>query len=267
MEWNFRKLVLSGIVIAGLVFLAQWKISQMEKRFEIVQDKITKEVRQSFKQLSDSVSAQSEVQVVLQPNLFDRMFNTQAKKQYDEIRKLIPEAIKQEMERNNMDKAPTIITKNQIVIQGDSVLFLNSEGVITKTAKVQPINGDSSLLIIVPQEIELTTVAVLPDDKDPSKLSMYVTAYNRTTGDSIRIEKSMTYVLPGKNKKWEFNYKPYIGLNYDMRNGSAVPKAGIDVVTYNSRKFKANIGGLEIRQNLKNQESFVDLKVIQLQFK
>lgn len=267
MEWNFRKIVALGIVIAGIVFLAQWKISQLEKRFEIAQDKITKEVRQSFKQLSDSVSAQSEVQVVLQPNLFDRMFNTQAKKQYEEIRKLIPEAIKQEMERNNMDKAPTIITKNQIVIQGDSVLFLNSEGVITKTAKVQPINGDSSLLIIVPQEIELTTVAVLPDDKDPSKLSMYVTAYNRTTGDSIRIEKSMTYVLPGKNKKWEFNYKPYIGLNYDMRNGSAVPKAGIDVVTYNSRKFKANIGGLEIRQNLKNQESFVDLKVIQLQFK
>lgn len=267
MNWDFRKLIIFGILATCIVFVAQWKIAQMEGKLEIAQDKITKEVRQSFRQLSDSISAQSEVQVVVQPNLFDRMFNTAAKKQYDEIRKLIPQAIKEEMEKNGMDKAPTIITKNQLVIQGDSVLFVNSEGVITKTAKVQPINGDSSLLIIVPQEIELTTVTALPDDKDPSKLSMYVTAYNKTTGDSIRIEKSMTFVLPGKNKKWEFNYKPYVGLNYDLRNGSAVPKAGIDVVTYNSKRFKANIGGLEIRQNLKNQESFVDLKVIQLQFK
>lgn len=267
MNWDFRKLIIFGILATAVVFVAQWKISQMEKKFEMAQDKITKEVRQSFKQLSDSVSAQSEVQVVVQPNLFDRMFNTAAKKQYEEIRNLIPQAIKEEMAKNGTDKAPTIITKNQLVIQGDSVMFLNSEGVITKTGKVQPINGDSSLLIIVPQEIELTTVTALPDDKDPSKLSMYVTAYNRTTGDSIRIEKSLTFVLPGKNKRWEFNYKPYIGLNYDLRNGSAVPKAGIDIVTYNSRKFKANIGGLEIRQNLKNQESFVDLKVIQLQFK
>jgi hypothetical protein len=267
MDWNFRKLVIIGILVAGLVFLAQWKISQMEKKFEIVQNNITKEVRQSFKQLSDSVSAQAEIQVVAPPNMFDRMFNTEAKKQYEEIRKMIPQVIKDELAKNNMDKAPTIINKSQIMIQGDSVMFLNSEGIITKTAKVQPINGDSSLLIIVPQEIELTTVTAIPDDKDPTKLSMYVSAYNRTTGDSLKIEKSLTFVLPGKNKRWEFNYRPYIGLNYDLRNGSGVPKAGIDIVTYNSKRFRANIGGIEIRQNLKNQESFVDLKIIQMQFK
>lgn len=267
MDWNFRKLVIAGIVVTALVFVVQWKVAQMESKIEVIQTNITKEVRQSFKQLSDSVSAQSEVQVVLQPNMFDRMFNTETKKHYEEIKKLIPQTIKEELRKNKIDNAPTIITKNQILIQGDSAMFLNSEGIVTKTAKVQPVNGDSSLLILVPQEIELTTVTALPDDKDPSKLSMYVTAYNKTTGDSLKIEKSITFALPGKNSKWEFNYKPYIGLNYDLRNGSGVPKAGIDFVTYNSKRFKANIGGIEIRQNLKNQESFVDLKVIQLQFK
>lgn len=267
MNWDFRKLIIFGILATCIVFVAQWKIAQMEKKFDLAQDKITKEVRQSFRQLSDSVSAQSQVEVVVEPNLFDKMFNTAAKKQYDEIRKMIPNAIKEEMDKHGMDKAPTIITKNQLVIQGDSAMFLNSEGVITKVAKVQPVNGDTSLLIIVPQEIELTTVTALPDKDDPTKLSMYVTAYNKTTGDSLRIQQSVTYVLPGKKKRWEFNYKPYIGMNVDMRNGSAVPKAGLDIVTYNSKRFKANIGGLEIRQNLKNQESFVDLKVIQFQFK
>ena len=64
-------------------------------------------------------------------------------------------------------------------------------------------NGDTSLLIIVPQEIELTTVTALPDKDDPTKLSMYVTAYNKTTGDSLRIQQSVTCVRPGKKKRWE----------------------------------------------------------------
>ena len=132
MNWDFRKLIIFGILATCIVFVAQWKIAQMEKKFDLAQDKITKEVRQSFRQLSDSVSAQSQVEVVVEPNLFDKMFNTAAKKQYDEIRKMIPNAIKEEMDKHGMDKAPTIITKNQLVIQGDSAMFLNSEGVISK---------------------------------------------------------------------------------------------------------------------------------------
>lgn len=267
MNWDFRKLVMLGILATCIVFVAQWKIAQMEKKFDVMQTKIQNEMMQNFKQLSDSVSAQSEVRVVVQPNIFDKIFNTQSEKQYEAIKKLIPKAVKEELDKHNLDKATTVITKNQLLIQGDSVLFLNSDGIITKTAKIQPINGDSSLLIIVPQEIELTTVTAIPDKDDPTKLSMYITAYNKTTGDSIRVDKSITYVIPSKKTKWEFNYKPYIGMNLDLRNGSVVPKAGVDIVTYNSKRFKANIGGLEIRQNLKNQESFVDLKVIQLQFK
>lgn len=267
MNWDFRKLVIIGILVAGLVYAAQWKLAQFGKKLDTMQSELNIEMRQSFKQLSDSVSAQSQVEVVVQPNTFDKLFNTAANKQYEAIRNMIPQVIKDELERNNLNKAPTIITKNQLIIQGDSALFLNSDGIITKTAKVEPINGDSSLLIIIPQEIELTTVTAMPDKDDPTKLSMYVSAYNKTTGDSLKIQQSMTYVLPGKSKKWELNYKPYVGVGYDLSNGSVLPKVGVDIVTYNSKRLKANIGGIEIRQNLKNQQSFVDLKIIQLQFK
>lgn len=267
MNLDFRKLVIAGLIITVIIFIAQWKLAQLEDKMNDFKKDVNNQITQNFKQLSDSVSAQSEVNVVLQPTLFEKFFNTAENKRYEEIKKMIPNAIKEELNKHNLDKGTIIITKNQLLIKGDSAVFLNSDGVVTKTAKVQPINGDSSLLIIVPQEIELTTVTATADKKDPSKLNVFVSAYNKTTGDSLKIDKAITYVLDKNDKKWEFNYKPYIGFNYDLRNGSGVPKAGIDFVTYNSKRIKANIGGIEIRQNLKNQESFVDLKILQLQFK
>lgn len=264
---EIRKIVMIGIAVAGLIFLAQWKLAQMENKFDAMKTGFEQKLDKSFKTLSDSISVRSEVEVVVQPNMFDKMFNTAANKHYNEIKKLIPEAIKKEMKEHGTDGGTVIINKSSLVIQGDSAMFLNSDGIITKVAKVQPISEDSSLLIVVPQEIELTTVTAQPDKDNPSNVNVYVTAYNRTTGDSLKIEKSMSFVLPGSKKRWEVNYKPYIGMNYDLTNGSWLPKAGIDLLTYNSKKFRAQIAGVEIRQNLKNQNSFVDLKLIQMQFK
>lgn len=264
---EIRKIVIIGIVATLVIFIGQLFLTYMDGKIEDMQTGIEQKMENNFKTLSDSVSVRSEVQVVVQPNMFDKMFNSAANKQYNEIKKLIPEAIRKEMKEQGKDKGTVVINKSSLMIQGDSAMFLNEDGVITKVAKVQPISEDSSLLIIVPQEIELTTVTAQPDKDNPSNISVYVSAYNRTTGDSLRIEKSMTFVLPGSKKRWEFNYKPYIGMNYDMTNGSWLPKAGIDLLTYNSKKFRAQIAGVEIRQNLKNQNSFVDLKLIQMQFK
>lgn len=264
---EIRKIVIIGIVVALSIFLGQIFLVHMENKFEKMQSNIEQKMEKSFKTLSDSVSVRSDVQVVVPPNMFDKMFNTAANKHYNEIKKMIPEAIRQEMKESGVDKGTVIINKSSLVIQGDSAMFLNESGIITKVAKVQPISEDSSLLIIVPQEIELTTVTAQPDKDNPSNINVYVSAYNRTTGDSLRIEKSMTFVLPGAKKRWELNYKPYVGMNYDMTNGSWLPKAGIDLLTYNSKSFRAQIAGVEIRQNLKNQNSFVDLKLIQMQFK
>jgi hypothetical protein len=251
------------LILAGVVFFFQWRISKM-------QDKVTSmntDIDNQFKTLNDGVSAKSQVNVVAQPNLFDKIFNTALNKQYEEIKKMIPDAVRQEMKNLKIENSTTTITKSSFVIQGDSALFLNKDGIITKVAKVQPINEDSSLLIIVPQEIELTTVQANYDPNDNTKVQVFVTAINKTTGDTLKIDKSLTSVLPGKQKKWNFSYKPYIGLNYDLINGGIVGKAGIDPIVYNSKKVRINMFGLEIRQNLKNQNSFVDLKLLQLQLK
>lgn len=260
---KIKDYVMFGLILAAVIFFFNWKMSKMQDQ---VSD-LNKDVDNQFKTLSDSVSAKSEVQVVAQPGLFDKVFNTALNKQFNEIKKMIPEAVRGEMKNLKIENSTTTITKSSFVIEGDSAMFLNQDGIITKTAKVVPLNGDSSLLIVVPQEIELTTVQANPDPKDNTKVQVFVTAYNRTTGDSLKINKSLTYVLPGKAKKWEFNYKPYVGANYDLINGGVVAKAGLEPIVFNSKKFNMNIGGIEIRQNLKNRDSFVDLKIVQFQFK
>ena len=260
---KIKDYVMFGLILAAVIFFFNWKMSKMQDQMT----SLNNDVDNQFKTLSDSVSAKSEVQVLAQPNLFDKIFNTALNKQFNDIKKMIPEAVKSEMKNLKIENSTTTITKSSFVIEGDSAIFFNQDGIITKTAKVVPLNGDSSLLVIVPQEIELTTVQANPDPKDNTKVQVFVTAYNKTTGDSLRINKSLTYVLPGKVKKWEFNYKPYVGANYDLVNGGLVAKAGIEPIIYNSKKFNMHIGGIEIRQNLKNRNSFVDLKLIQFQFK
>ena len=260
---KLKDYVFFGLILAAVCFFFNWKLSQVTESV----NKIDNDIDNQFKVLSDSVSAKSQVTVIAQPNMFDKMFNTAANKQMNEIKKLIPQAVKENMKNLKIENSTTTITKSNFMLEGDSLMYLNEDGVISKIVKVVPLTEDSSLLIIVPQEIEITTVQANPDPKDLTKLNFYVTAYNKTTGDSLRINQSITYVLPGKQKKWEFNYKPYIGLNYDLVNGGLVGKAGFDPLVYNGKKMNMHLLGVEIRQNLKNQNSFVDLKLVQLQLK
>lgn len=262
-----RKIVILGIIVCCVIFVAQWGMTRMENKINSVRGNIENKLDKDFKVLSDNISARSETEIVVEPNLFQKMFNTAANKHYNEIKNMIPEAIREELGEHDMENGTTIINRSSLVLQGDSAIFLNEDGIVTKVAKVQPIGDDSSMLIIVPQEIELTTLTAQPDMENPENVKLFVTAFNKTTGDSLRIQKSMTFVMPEDKKKFKFNYKPYIGMNYDLVNNSWAPKAGIDFITYNSKKFKAQIAGIEIRQNLKNQNSFVDLRIIQMQFK
>jgi len=263
---KIRDLIVFGLIIAGIIFFFQWRLGRMEEKMMNMQNSVNGKIDNSFRILSDSVSAKSQITVLAQPGLFDKIFNTALNKQYKDIQEMIPKAVKGEIEKLKIENKTTTITKTEFIIKGDSVIYLNSEGVVKKIAKIIPLNKDSSLLIIVPQDIELTTVQVNPDKDDPSKLSLFVTAFNKTTGDTIRIKNSITYVIPEKNK-WKFNYKPYIGLDYDLLDGGLAPKAGLNIITYNGKKVIINMAGIEIKQNLKNQKSGIDIKLIQLQLK
>ncbi len=257
----------SHIILAVIIIIFfQWRLSVMESKISDLQSNVNHQIENSFKVLGDSVSARSEVKVVENPNLIDKLFNTALNKQYKEIQKMIPEAVRGEIKKLKIDNKLTTINKTSFIIEGDSAYYLNSEGIVTKTAKVEPINGDSSLLIIVPQEIELTTVQVTPNKEDPTKINLFVTAFNKTTGDSLRIDKAVTYVLEGKTKKWNFNYKPYAGVNYDLNSG-IIPVVGINPITYNGKKVVANFGGLEIKTNVKTKDSSIELKILQIQVK
>lgn len=260
---KIKEYLFFALIITGIILFFNWKMTQMQDGLNKMNTKMSTE----FKTLSDGVSARSEVNVVAQPGLFDKIFNTALNKQYNEIKKMIPEAIRKEMDSLQINNSTTTITKSNFIIEGDSAYFLNTEGVITKVAKVEPINGDSSLLIVVPQEIELTTVQANPDPEDNSKVNVFVTAYNKTTGDSLKINKSLTYVLPGKTKKWEFSYMPYVGVNYELLDKDYSGRVGLDPITYHGKKFDLNIFGFEVKQSLKSQKSFLDLKLVQVKFK
>lgn len=264
---NFKSIVIVGLIFAGIIFFFLTRLNLMEDKILDFQKKESKKLEQSFKTLSDSVSAQSEINVVARPGMFDKIFNTAINKEFKEIKKLIPEAIQKEMKNIKFENSTTTINKTDIILKGDSILYLNSDGVITKTAQIIPISKDSSLLLILPQHIELTTVQANPDKDDPSKVHLYVSAYNKTTGDSIRVANSVTYVIPERKSGWKINYKPYIGLNYDIVDGGLKPVAGLNILQYNNKKFSAIIGGIELRQNLKTQNSEIDLRLLQLQLK
>ena len=264
---KIRDLIIFIIAIVAIIIFFQWRMSMMQETINSLKGEINNKIENSFKILSDSVSARSEINIVAQPDLFDKIFNTALNKQYKEIKKMIPQAIQQELKSLKLENKLTTINKSSFIVEGDSAYFLNEDGIVTKTAKVQPINADSSLLIIVPQEIELTTVQVTPDKEKPEHVKLYVTAINKTTGDTLRIDKSVSYTLEGKTKKWKFNYKPYAGVNYDLLDGGFVPIAGLNPITYNGKKIMANFAGIEIGSNFKSNNSRVEIKILQLQIK
>lgn len=262
---KLKEYLIFGLIIIGIVFFFQWRIGVMQDKLQASQAAMYKDLNNNFKQLSDSLAAKSEVIVVAQPGVFDKMFNTALQKQYEAIRNQIPKVIQQEIAKIHVENKTTTINKAYIELKGDSVVYYNDSGVVTKTARVVPINDDSSLLMIVPQEIEITNVTITPDSERPDSLLVYLSAVNITTGDTLKIPKAFTYILEGtKPKKFTFSAKPYIGADYALLNGEVIIKGGFKPIRYHSKFFDANLLGIELSYGIKNTPG-ITLELINLQ--
>lgn len=259
---KLKDYIIIGIILIGVVFFLEWRANQRESQ----RNSQLTSISNQFRQLADGKSAKSEINVVAQPGLFDKIFNTALNKQYKDIRNMIPSVIADEIKKVNLENKFTTINKSSILIEGDSVVYRNEDGVITKTAKVIPVDGDSSLLIIVPQEIEIMNVMVQPDQNRPDSLQIFLSAYNKTTGDTLKIGKSVTYVLPGSTKKWHFGFNPYIAGGYDILNKETIFKSGISPINYNGKNINASFMGLELSAGVKGTTG-IEVQFLKLQLK
>ena len=261
---KFKHYIIFGLILIGIFFLFEWRMSVMQEKLMKSQSEMYSNMNNNFRQLSDSLSAKSKIEVVEQPGWFDKLFNTALEKQYDEIRKQIPRVIAEEIKKVKLENKYTTINKSLIEIRGDSAIFRNEDGVVLKTAKVMPLGNDSSMLVIVPQEIEVLNVTVQPDENNRDSLHVFLSAYNRTTGDTLKVSQSTTYVLPGTKKRWTFNAQPYIASTYVVGNNEVFLKGGICPIQYKDKKITAHLAGIELYYGLKNTPG-IELQLIQLQ--
>lgn len=263
---KIRDYIIFGVILIGVIFFFQWRMSILQDKVMASQNQMYENMNNNFRQLADSMSAKAQVTVVAQPGLFDNLFNTALKKQYEEIRKQIPKVIADEIHKVKLENKYTTINKSSVIIEGDTAIYLNSDGTVLKTAKVIPLNGDSSMLIILPQEIELTNVTVMPDKNRPDSLQVFLSAINKTTGDTLRISQALTYVLPGEDKKWTFTTKPFIGAAYDVLNNEIIFKGGFNPIQYNGKRISAQFLGLQLSYGIKNTPG-IEVQLVNLQLK
>lgn len=261
---KLRDYIFITIIIVGIIMFFQWKISKLEDKLN--QQEIT--YTNAFQQLSDSLSAKSATQVVLPPTKWQEFFNTGANKEFQEfLNKNLGPTLKKEINKIKiLPGGTTVINKSSILIQGDSAYFRNEDGIVTKIAKVMPVNGDSSLLVIVPQEIEVTLAEVKPDPKNPDSLIFFAAAFNKTTKDSLKIQNSISYVIPKKNKKWNVGFRPFIGTDYSLLQKEFIIKGGVTPIVYNGKKINAQLLGVQLEYGLQNH-SDIRLQLLNLQFK
>ncbi len=265
--------IAKDVVVIGLLIFLSWLCFSLYTTQKSLKDQITAMESNSnaynnmFRTLADSMSAQSKIVNVELPNFIDKLFNTQTNKIYKQTLAEIPQVIKSEIARLNLPPSTTTtINKSSILLQGDSVVYYNQDGVITKTAKVIPVNNDSSVLVIVPQEIEIIEVATIPDRDSPDSMHVYLSAFNKTTGDTLKVMKSLTYVLPGKRKPWNFGWHPMVGIDYSLTNKEMIFKGGINPIIYNGKYVYASFLGLELGYGIKNSTE-ITLNLVELNLK
>jgi len=256
-------LILIGVIFIGTLIF-RWQLSVMEKNILANQQKMSQNMSSQFRQLNDSLSVQSGVQIVEPPGWFDKLFNTAMNKQYDAIKKQIPEVIQNEISRIKLENKQTTINTATILMEGDSIIFQNDSGVVTRAAKVVPLTEDSSMLLILPQEIELTNVSIQPDPNNLDSVFVFLSARNKTTGQQLQITQATTYVLPGSKKKWTFNTNPYVGAGYDLLNREFIMKGGFYPIQFNGKNVRAQLLGVEFKYGLKNQIG-AELEIMQIQ--
>jgi hypothetical protein len=261
---KFRDYIFVAIIIIGIIMLFQWRMSNLEDKLTIQENKYTN----AFQQLSDSLSAKSATQVILPPTKWQEFFNTGANKEFqDFLNKNLGPTLKREIDKIKFPPGSVLtINKTSILIEGDSAYFRNEDGIVTKIAKVMPVNGDSSLLVIVPQDIDITLAEVKVDPKNPDSLIFFASAFNRTTGDSLKITNSISYVIPKKDKKWNFGLNPFIGTDYSLSDKELIIKGGFTPIIYKGKKFNAQLLGVQLEYGLQNH-SDIRLQLLNLQFK
>lgn len=261
---KFRDYILVIIIIIGIIMFFQWRMSRLEEKLIAQESKYTN----AFQQLSDSLSAKSATQVVLPPTKWQEFFNTGANKEFqDFLNKNLGPTLKREIDKIKFPPGSVLtINKTSILIEGDSAYFRNEDGIVTKIAKVMPVNGDSSLLVIVPQDIDITLAEVKVDPKNPDSLIFFASAFNRTTGDSLKITNSISYVIPKKDKKWNFGLNPFIGTDYSLSDKELIIKGGFTPIIYKGKKFNAQLLGVQLEYGLQNH-SDIRLQLLNLQFK
>lgn len=69
---KFRDYIFVAIIIIGIIMLFQWRMSNLEDKLTIQENKYTN----AFQQLSDSLSAKSATQVILPPTKWQEFFNS-----------------------------------------------------------------------------------------------------------------------------------------------------------------------------------------------
>ncbi len=263
---KIKDYVFFAVIIIGIIFFFQWRANVLQEKLDNAQRALNTSINNQFKQLSDSVSAKSSVTVVPQPDMFDKLFNNAANKYHKEILKEIPEVIQKEIKSLKLENKYTTINKSIIEMEGDSLVYRNENGAATKTVKVVPLNSDSSMLLILPQEIEITNVSIQPDPNNKESVMVYLSAFNKTTGKALQVSQSTTYVMPGSNKRWSFSTQPYIGSNYDILNQEFIFKGGFRPIRYNGKTVEARLLGVELSYGLKNTPG-IEIEILELQLK
>lgn len=198
-----------------------------------------------FQTLSDGKSAQGTTTVIERPTFVDNLFGTEKSKFYKELLKEIPEVVRQELAKQNFSKSVTEVNRTMFYLQGDSAVFLNSDGIATKVMKVYPYNKDSSVLILLPQKLEVTNVRVEPDKNDPDNVVMYWSAINRTTGDTLKIDEAISTRIGSPS--WKFKIRPFFGAGTTYTNKGYFGEIGFLPLTYRSPKYEIELLRTNVR--------------------
>lgn len=223
-----------GIILILLVCFLTYTVMKQGELIKYSNDE-QKSLKNEMKVLGDGLSIKSGVTELKEPKWFDKLLNTKTNKEFKEFQNMIPEIIRNELKDLKIENKVTEVNKTTLLLEGDSVVYQNKDGVVTKYGKVVPLNGDSSLLVLIPQEIEITNVRT--DDKDGSQL--FITAFNKTTGDTLRVKYSNTIRV---NKDLTgFKFKPTFkaSVGYGLQK-EIMFRSELGLIKYQGKKFKAD---------------------------
>lgn len=114
---NLKHYIILAIILIGVYFFFEWRMSSLRDQLTKAQSELITNNNNNFHQLRDSLSAKSKVENVIEPGMFDKLFNTAANKHYKEIQNMIPQVIKEEIKRLDLSDKSTYINKSIIELK------------------------------------------------------------------------------------------------------------------------------------------------------